>query len=386
MMNLGSGRKPVEDLNEYERYQAHQNHHNKAHNFRFEAVLLVLIFSVVSLSSLVLYNWAGYIGISPNPLGHKHFPNEASSSAAPAAIPVDASQTTKEGEDELEKMLKKAASIDRTVIITTLNAAWTSPNSVFDLFLESFRIGNQTLHLLDHLLVVAFDQTAYSRCMEVHSYCYALPTNGVNFTGEAQFRSSKYLEMMWARIDFLRHILEKGYNFVFTDTDIMWLRNPFSRFHSDSEFQIACDVFNSNSSDLNNKPNGGFNYVKSSRRTVQFYKFWYSSKDLYPGSHDQDVLNNIKFHPFIAEIGLQITFLPTVFYSGFCQLSDDLNLVITVHANCCVGLEKKIRDLGLVLDVWREYISDVKRRVSRPLSWGLLPQYCLDRNISSAPM
>ncbi|CAH9094902.1 unnamed protein product [Cuscuta europaea] len=387
MMNLGSGscvRKALEDLNESERYQAHQ-HHNKAHHLPFEVILLLLIFFVVSLSSLVLYNWAYYIRISPNSLGHLRSPNEAS----PGTFP-DASHTnlySVEGEEnDLENVLRKAAFIDSTVIITTLNAAWTSPNSVFDLFLDSFRIGNQTRHLLNHLVVVALDQTAYSRCMEVHSYCYALHTNGVNFTGEAHFMSSKYLKMMWARIDFLRHVLEKGYNFVFTDADIMWLRNPFSHFHTDSEFQIACDHFNSNLSDLKNIPNGGFNYVKSSRRTIQFYKFWYTSKELYPGNHDQDVLNRIKFHPFIAELGLQITFLPTTFYSGFCELSDDLNHVITVHANCCIGLENKIHDLRLVLDVWREYISDVKRRVSRPLSWGLLPQLCgnVGRKISAA--
>lgn len=117
--------------------------------------------------------------------------------------------------------MKKTAFVDRTVIITTLNAAWTSPNSVFDLFLESFGIGNQTHHLLNHLLVVALDQKAYSRCLELHPYCYALYTNGVNFTGEAYFMSSRYLEMMWARIDFLRTVLEKGYNFVFTVCQVL---------------------------------------------------------------------------------------------------------------------------------------------------------------------
>ena len=30
---------------------------------------------------------------------------------------------------------------DKTVIITTLNEAWAAPNTVIDLFLESFRTG-----------------------------------------------------------------------------------------------------------------------------------------------------------------------------------------------------------------------------------------------------
>ncbi|VFQ60412.1 unnamed protein product [Cuscuta campestris] len=380
MMNLGSGscgRKTPEEVIESEVFQTH-HHHNKAHHYHpvpFEVILLVLIFLVVGLSSLVLYNWAHYIRISPNSFGHLDSLNEVSPDTFPHTSHINIDSL--EGDDnDLVKVLKKAAFMDKTVIITTLNAAWASPNSVFDLFLESFRVGNQTHHLLNHLLVVALDKRAYSRCLEVHSFCYALRTYGVNFTGEAHFMSSSYLEMMWARIDFLRIVLEQGYNFIFTDTDIMWLRNPFAHFHKDSEFQIACDHFISNSSPLN-IPNGGFNFVRSSTRTVRFYKFWYTSKDMYPGSHDQDVLNRIKLHPFLTELGLHITFLPTTLFSGFCELSDELDLVVTVHANCCVGLENKIHDLGLVLDVWKEYtsMSHAEREAPGLVSWGL-PQLC----------
>nr|GMD08519.1 putative nucleotide-diphospho-sugar transferase, nucleotide-diphospho-sugar transferase [Ipomoea batatas] len=384
MMNLGSGscgRKAFETLGDH-------HHHHKPHHFHhlpYEVLLLVLIFCAVSLSTLVLYHWSYYIHLSPNSLAHVYSPNKAEPDAYSATPHGNIYSMAGEGND-LEKLLKKTAFVDRTVIITTLNAAWTSPNSVFDIFLESFGIGNQTRHLLNHLLVVALDQKAYSRCLELHPYCYALHTNGMNFTGEAYFMSSRYLEMMWARIDFLRTVLEKGYNFVFTDADIMWLRNPFLHFHEDAEFQIACDHFYSNSSDLNNLPNGGFTYVKSSRRTIQFYKFWYNAKDFFPGSHDQDVLNKIKFHPYISTaLGLQIKFLDTKFYSGFCELSDNVDAVITVHANCCVGLENKIHDLRLVLDVWKEYLSmsDEERSLEN-LSWGL-PQLCGNVGGDTAP-
>jgi hypothetical protein len=50
----------------------------------------------------------------------------------------------------------------------------------------------------------------------------------------------------------------------------MWLQDPFQRFYSDADFQIACDKFFGNSYDVKNKPNGGFNYVKSNSRTVEF--------------------------------------------------------------------------------------------------------------------
>lgn len=54
------------------------------------------------------------------------------------------------------------------------------------------------------------------RCLDIHVHCVALVTEGVDFRSEAYFMSPDYLKMMWRRIDFLRTVLEMGYNFVFT--------------------------------------------------------------------------------------------------------------------------------------------------------------------------
>ncbi|KAL5545174.1 hypothetical protein UlMin_008958 [Ulmus minor] len=276
---------------------------------------------------------------------------------------------------ELQKVLQKASMKDKTVVLTTLNDAWAEPNSIFDLFLESFKIGNNTKGFLKHLVVICFDQKAYDRCLAIHRHCYQLkPKTGANFTEEAFFMSQDYLEMMWTRIDFLSSILQLGYSFLFTDTDIMWFRDPFPRFHQDADFQIACDYFNKNSYDLHNQPNGGFTYVRSNNRTIQFYKFWYFSRKVYPHMHDQDVLNKIKFDPFITNIGIKIRFLDTAYFGGFCQPSRDFNQVCTMHANCCVGLDNKINDLSILLNDWRNYMS-LRPNTNSHSSWHV-PQNC----------
>ena len=105
---------------------------------------------------------------------------------------------------------------DKTVILTTLNEAWATPNSVIDLFLESFRIGDHTRRLLNHLVIIALDLKAFAHCQVVHTYCFSLVTEGVDFHEAAYFMTPGYLTMMWRRIDFLRSVLELGYNFVFT--------------------------------------------------------------------------------------------------------------------------------------------------------------------------
>ncbi|KAL5554149.1 hypothetical protein UlMin_041550, partial [Ulmus minor] len=279
-------------------------------------------------------------------------------------------------ENRLEKVLNDASMSDGTVILTTLNEAWAAPNSVLDLFLESFRIGEGTYRLLNHLVIIAMDQKAFRYCLDVHKHCFSLISEEDDFHQEAYFMTPDYLKMMWKRIDFLHSVLELGYNFVFTDADIMWFRDPFPQFFPDADFQIACDHFLGNSSDVQNRPNGGFNYVKSNNRSIAFYKFWYEARETYPGYHDQDVLNFIKFEHFILDIGLKMRFLDTAYFGGFCEPSNDLNQVCTMHANCCVGLNSKLHDLRIMLQDWKHFINlPVTWRRSSFISWSV-PQNC----------
>ena len=115
---------------------------------------------------------------------------------------------------------------DKTVILTTLNSAWARPGSVVDLFIESFRIGIGTRMLLNHMVIIALDPKAYEWCLLIHTHCFPLVTEGIDFSGEEYFMSNGYLEMMWRRIDFLRTILEMGYNFIFTVFAIFLMFTP----------------------------------------------------------------------------------------------------------------------------------------------------------------
>eukprot|EP00258_Populus_trichocarpa_P009379 XP_002315829.3 uncharacterized protein At4g15970 [Populus trichocarpa] len=335
----------------------------------------VLVFVAISVSVLLLYGAADSLRFQSSSSGYSFniFPSLRNSNNSDSKLSIN-----DDGDDDykLEKVLKEAAMEDKTVIIATLNEAWAAPNTIIDLFLESFRIGQGTRRLLNHLVIVALDRKAYKRCMEFHAHCFALVTQGLDFHDEAYFMTLAYLEMMWRRIDFLRAVLQMGYNFVFTDADIMWFRDPFPRFFLDADFQIACDHFLGNSSDIQNRPNGGFNYVKSNNRTIEFYKFWYSSRETYPGYHDQDVLNFIKFDPFIEDLGLKMRFLDTAFFGGLCEPSKDLNLVCTMHANCCYGLDSKLHDLRIMLQDWKTFLSlppALKR--SSSMLWTV-PQNC----------
>ncbi|KAK8529165.1 hypothetical protein V6N13_102097 [Hibiscus sabdariffa] len=327
------------------------------------------LFTLLTLSVLMLYAATDSI----------RFPS-ASSISASAFVRIFPSYLNypppPDPMEHLEEILRNASMGNKTVILTTLNDAWASTNSVVDLFLKSFMLGEGTRWLLDHLVIIALDEKAYNRCQVIHKHCFSLVTEDVDFQQEAYFMTPNYVKMMWRRIDFLRSVLELGYSFVFTDSDIMWFRDPFQRFFPDADFQIACDHFVGSPDDLHNFPNGGFNYVKSNNRSIAFYKFWYASHETYPGYHDQDVFNKIKFDPFISDIGLKIRFLNTAYFGGLCEPSKDLNLVCTMHANCCYGMDSKLHDLKLMLQDWRAFTylpPDLKNE--SVISWRV-PRNC----------
>ncbi|KAJ4834561.1 hypothetical protein Tsubulata_023723 [Turnera subulata] len=376
-------------------------------------IKITALFLGVVVSCLVMYKSAYPFQFLPSSFGF--------SSGSSLFVPETTSRVR--FDPKLGRVLKNAATTDKTVILTTLNEAWAEPHSILDIFLESFKTGNNTEKYLNHLVIVTLDQKAHNRCLAIHPHCYALNTTGQDFEHEAYFMTPDYLEMMWKRIDFLASVLEMGYNFVFTvhtstsiddstyscscthfcfpsgiqsfaltmlslyflypfrqDADIVWLQDPFPRFYKDADFQIACDFYNGNPKDRRNHPNGGFTYAKSNNRTIRFYKFWYASRKNHPGLHDQDVLNKIKQDSFLYAIGLRMRFLDTAYFGGFCERSRDFNKVCTMHANCCFGMDNKVHDLKLVLEDWEKFksLSPSDKALASP-SWRA-PQNCSTSN------
>ncbi|KAL0737157.1 hypothetical protein Bca4012_013367 [Brassica carinata] len=327
-----------------------------------EIIRILILFLVLTASCLFLYK-------SAYPLQRLSFNNLTSllTSQSPETIKPNIA---------LRKILENAANENNTVIITTLNQAWAEPKSIFDLFLESFRIGQGTQKLLKHVVVVCLDPKAFERCSKAHSNCYYLETTSTDFSGDKAYNTPDYVNMMWRRIELLIQVLEMGFNFIFTDTDVMWLRDPFPRLYPDGDFQMACDKYFGNPTSFDNWANGGFVYVRSNNRSIEFYKFWYKSRQNYSWLHDQDVFNRIKNDPFISKIGVRIRFFDTVYICGFCEPSKDMNLVCTMHGNCCLGLEKKIHDLNLILDDWRKYMS-LSKHVQNT-TWSA-PLRCLEK-------
>ncbi|KAI3720894.1 hypothetical protein L2E82_31892 [Cichorium intybus] len=260
--------------------------------------------------------------------------------------------------DALEEALAKASTENKTVIITVANKAYTEGDKpMLDIFLDAFWLGDDTHKLTKHILIVAVDQTAYDRCMFLQLHCYKLKTEGVEFDGgEKLFMSEDFIKMMWRRTLFLGEVLRHGYNFIFTDMDVLWLRNPFPRLEDESlDLQISVDKFNGDQWSEHHRINTGFYMIRSNNKTIALYNEWYGGKDSSVGKKEQDVLLELMRGGAFERLGLRVRFLDTVFFSGFCQNSEDAKKVCTVHANCCRGIKAKESDLIEVIHDWNRF-------------------------------
>ncbi|KAF3620841.1 putative cytochromeA1-like [Capsicum annuum] len=307
-----------------------------------------------SISTLAIFSLllAGFIYVSTlSPFPYKAF----------SSFKINPTNSSP-GKNELEEALQKASMEDNTVIITVINKAYVEPYngeypSMFDLFLESFWEGEITRVLLEHLLVVAVDETAYERCKFRRLHCYRLVTGDVDFAGEKVYMSVEFINMMWRRTRFLMDVLKLGYNFIFTDTDVMWLRNPFLMLNKSNklDLQMSTDWFNGNPFSNSNSINTGFYHVRSNSKTITLFQLWYAMRRNSKGMKEQDVLNKLIHEGVNKELGLRIKFLDNLQFSGFCSDNKDVKLVMTVHANCCRSIEAKVTDLKNVLMDWKRF-------------------------------
>ncbi|KAG6476383.1 hypothetical protein ZIOFF_065623 [Zingiber officinale] len=126
-----------------------------------------------------------------------------------SSTPVVLRDATESQEMRLERVLKAAATADNAVIITSLNVFWSTPGSVLDVFLESFRIENGTRELLNHLVIVVVDDKAYERCIVVHRHYLDFKVEGVDFSAEKKMYHQGHNNVVSSREAFPpeRHLL-----------------------------------------------------------------------------------------------------------------------------------------------------------------------------------
>ena len=141
------------------------------------------------------------------------------------------------------------------------------------------------------------------------------------------------------------------------DMDVSWLRNPFPRLSTNltDDLQISTDKFLAGQPPEDQLINTGFYLVRSNNKTIALFETWYAMKNNSEGKKEQDVLIDLMKMGISRQLGIALTTLSTLYFSGFCQDSKDFRAVITVHANCCRTISAKVADLKAVHRDWRRF-------------------------------
>ncbi|KAM1075673.1 hypothetical protein PS2_023022 [Malus domestica] len=235
---------------------------------------------------------------------------------------------------------------DRTIILTIVEEAWTGSGSVLDLFLESFRVGQGTKRLLNHLLIATVGKGAFEYCKSVHPHCFKLaplrlskPAAGKQLLGHGR-----------EGIDLLHRVIQLGYNLIFTEADVMWFRKPVTEFDSQKEVTIPCDL---DSENAGNKQDRGIFFLKSDVISLEFFEYLNLVGILYPSIPLGSPCEIVTREEITKMLGMRVQIIDTAYFGGFCQPLGNYSEVYTMQANCCENIESKVHDLKLVLDDWR---------------------------------
>ncbi|KAK7311358.1 hypothetical protein RJT34_09447 [Clitoria ternatea] len=288
-------------------------------------------------------------------------------------------------QEEFIRVLRRTTMPDRTVILTMVDETLASPGSLLEILLQSFKNGEGTQRLLNHLMIITMDPQAFEYCSSLHPHCIHPSTFPRSFATKTQSNNAtpNYNIFTWTRNDVLLEVLRFGYSIIFTDADVLWLRSPLINFNPISEISISCGW--GSDGQKNYLHDGGVFYLKANAISFEFFKHWKLAKVLYPNSNygeESMCVTILRRQDIVKMYGFRIQPVNTTSFGGFCQLNKDmLKTAYTIRANCCDDLTSKVHDLRNVLEDWihfrnRNSVSGDDSSDKMVLRW---PQKCSRR-------
>ncbi|CAI5928547.1 unnamed protein product [Closterium sp. NIES-65] len=195
---------------------------------------------------------------------------------------------------------------------------------------------------------------------------------------------------VWRKVAVVTSMLALGYDVLFTDSDILWLRNPLPLlWRRPHDLQMSADWWSPNPRSV--VANGGFYAARANTRTLRFFQDWLAWHRRCPQFRIQQVFNwthpvpavphtaGVQLDPPCAGLSmcpqfriqqvfnwirpeanpftrvgsrLLLRYLHSNQFGGFCEMGHSLSSLLTVHANCCPGLGNKLPVLKQLAADW----------------------------------
>ena len=199
------------------------------------------------------------------------------------------------------------------------------------------------------VIVIAEDEVCFKKLRELYDnnrYSVTIESNGSNNTENAiDFGGKEFNKLVGERPAHILRKLEQGYNVLYSDTDSVWLRNPFP--HLVGDFDIWAQM------DSDVQYCTGFLAIKCNNRTLKFFERWKTHMvELSKTTNDQIGFEQID-KSYVRIKGLNTDLFPAGF-QYFKELNDTkyANTVV-VHNNFIVGHDRK-KERFIKFNIWHQ--------------------------------
>jgi WD40 repeat protein len=157
---------------------------------------------------------------------------------------------------ELYRLIKSRA-INNDIVVSFSNFSFTDFALNWIKSLQQLKITNY--------LMFALDQNSYNFFVQRNICSYLIDKTDKLFTEESQnFGSLGFIAICNVKPWLVHELLKAGFNVVWSDTDIVWLRDPFPVFYYNKSIDLQIQ---SDDDDIC----AGFFYAKSNAKTIRFF-------------------------------------------------------------------------------------------------------------------
>mmetsp|Transcript_333 Transcript_333/g.762 ORF Transcript_333/g.762 Transcript_333/m.762 type:complete len:651 (-) Transcript_333:506-2458(-) len=220
--------------------------------------------------------------------------------------------------DDLRPILKRVAR-DNTVVVLTCNHGQSSLliNFVCSSRRRGFDLGNILVFPTDietKDLAEGLGLTTYYDAKNMGP----LPSGEARRYGDANFKA-----MMYAKVLCVLYPLILGYDVLFQDVDLVWLKDPLPFFHDESSKNFDFDVLfqNDGSDTVRYAPydaNSGFYYVRANKRSVYLFTSLLYHSDLIVtwDSHQQVLIQLLAEHSSLFGLNVKVFDRDTDMFPG----------------------------------------------------------------------
>ena len=242
--------------------------------------------------------------------------------------------------------------VDNTIIMISANCGYVNMAQNWIIHVKKLNITN--------FIVIAQDENVYDVLSTfVPGHVVMLdrdhPSNVQVESDAFSFASQGFYEICKQRPHMIQSILDQGYKVLYSDTDLVWLKNPFEQLPDNVDYVGMTDVDNEDPEIDRRDVCSAFLYFQPNYNTKMLLSYWTKRMvlDQNQYGHDQDhwreTLQKLKGSYTMHLLPKQL-FPPGFLYFDVNTLQERLTEIIpsevyTVHANWMTGYRTKVSHL-----------------------------------------